>query len=122
MRRLQGLYADRTDRNPKQRTDRPPRCSLVLIGRPVSGLTSAHESCWQIAFPRPKTQWLFDSPLLVYRCGGSAGFGSVKRLKHAPASRFTRRRSRSKPKTPAKHLTTSEAMLTAVKAISKLPS
>src|ERR1700735_1390924 len=54
--------------------------------------------------PTSMTQWLFDSPSLVYRCGGSAGFGSVKRLKHAPASRFTRRRSRSNPKTPAKHL------------------
>jgi hypothetical protein len=72
--------------------------------------------------PTSMTQWLFDSPSLVYRCGGSAGFGSVKRLKHAPASRFTRRRLWSKPKTPAKHLTTSDAMLAGVKVISKLRS
>jgi hypothetical protein len=25
--------------------------------------------------PTSRTQWLLDSPLLVYRCGGSAGFG-----------------------------------------------
>jgi hypothetical protein len=33
-----------------------------------------------------------DSPSLVYRCGGSAGFGSSK-LERAPASRFTHRGS-----------------------------
>jgi hypothetical protein len=60
-----------------------------------------------------------DSPILVYRCGGSAGFGSVKRLNRAPASRFTRRSFRLTPKTPAKHLTTSVAMLTAASADGK---
>src|SRR6202030_4498117 len=69
--------------------------------------------------PTSMTQWLRFA-ILVYRCGGSAGFGSVKRLKHAPASRFTRRSFRSTPKTPAKHLTTSAVMLSAVSANGKL--
>ena len=72
--------------------------------------------------PAFMTQWLSDSPSLIYRCGGSAGFGSSQQLKRAPASRFTRRHFRSKPNTTAEHLTTSEAMLTGIKAISKLRS
>jgi hypothetical protein len=85
--------------------------------RPVSGLTSAFESCWRIAFPR-RTQWLSDSPLLVYRCGGSAGFGSLTRTRtgfpfHSPSFTICIEKA-------AKHLTTSPTMLTAAKAIGKL--
>jgi hypothetical protein len=69
-----GVYADCTERTIA--TYQSPTAMFADITvRPVSGLTSAFESCWRFAFPRP-TQWPSDSPLLVYRCGGSAGFGS----------------------------------------------
>jgi len=61
--------------NPIATYQSPTAMFADLSVRPVSGLTSAFESCRRLAFPRP-TQWLSDSPLLVYRCGGSAGFGS----------------------------------------------
>jgi hypothetical protein len=69
-----GVCADCTDR-PKATYQSPTAMFADLSARPVSGLTSAFQSCWRLAFPRP-TQWLSDSPLLVYRCGGSAGMGS----------------------------------------------
>jgi hypothetical protein len=60
----------------------------------------------------------FGSPLLVYRCGGSAGFGSLTdwnahRLPVSLAAIHDQYRE------TAKHLTTSPQMLTAAKAIGK---
>src|SRR5882762_8043297 len=98
-RRLQEGFVPHPQRSKPIATHQSPTAMFAdLAVRPVSGLTSAFDSCWRIAFPRQMTQWLSDSPLLVYRCGGSAGFGSSKRLKHASASRFTCRLSRSLPK------------------------
>ena len=66
-----------------------------MVTRPVSGLTSTSKDAGESpSHARRRAQWLIDSPLLVYRCGGSAGIGSSE-TKHAPAFRFTRRRSRS---------------------------
>jgi hypothetical protein len=67
-----------------------------MVARPVSGLTSTSKDAGESpSHARCRAQWLIDSPLLVYRCGGSAGIGFSQRPKHAPASRFTRHRSRS---------------------------
>ena len=74
----------------------PAAIFATMVTRPVSGLTSAFNHAGESpSHARRKAQWLIDSPLLVYRCGGSAGISSSQRLKHTPASRFTRRRSRS---------------------------
>jgi hypothetical protein len=73
----------------------PTAIFATFVTRPVSGLTSAFNDAGESpSHARRKAQWLIDSPLLVYRCGGSAGIGSSE-TKHAPAFRFTRRRSRS---------------------------
>jgi hypothetical protein len=73
----------------------PTAIFATRVTRPVSGLTSAFNDAGESpSHARRKAQWLIDSPLLVYRCGGSAGIGSSE-TKHAPAFRFTRRRSRS---------------------------
>jgi hypothetical protein len=67
----------------------------------------------RIAFPRRnnqllKTQWLYDPPQLVYRCGGSTGiaypFMNDKDL-CAPVSRFIRLATAIRtPKTGSTHL------------------
>jgi hypothetical protein len=50
-----------------------------IIARPVSGLTSAFDHAGESPSRVPKDTVAFDSPSLVYRCGGSAGFGSPHR-------------------------------------------
>jgi hypothetical protein len=49
------------------------RCLESTLG-PVSGLISG--VCLNHRLPMQKTQWLDDDSLLIYRCGGSVGFGN----------------------------------------------
>src|ERR1700716_261100 len=66
------------------------------IIRPVSGLTSAFGQCRRIAFPRPWDAVAIGFAVHSFTVAGAAP-GLVLE-EHAPASRFTRRRSRSVPR------------------------
>ena len=97
----------------------PTAIFATRVTRPVSGLTSAFNDAGESpSHARRKAQWLIDSPLLVYRCGGSAGIGSSETNTHRLSVSLTVGPGRS-GKT-AKHLTTSPRMLTAVRWIGKL--
>jgi hypothetical protein len=90
------------------------------VARPVSGLTSTFQDAGESpSHARRRAQWLIDSPLLAYRCGGSAGIGLVndRNTHRLPVSLAIAPGCTEKT---AKHLTTSPGMLTAVREIGKL--
>jgi hypothetical protein len=63
-----------TGRNLKQRTS--PTAMFAELEWQAGLRTHEHMIIMQTnRLPTSRTQWLLDSPLLVYRCGGSAGFG-----------------------------------------------
>src|SRR5882762_7874639 len=98
-RRLQEGFVPHPQRSKPVATHQSPAAMFAdLAVRPVSGLTSAFEECWRIAFPRLMTQWLSVRRYSFTVAGAAPGLVLVKRLKHAPASRFTCRHSRSLPK------------------------
>jgi hypothetical protein len=115
---ISGALAQCTDEILQQRTNRPPRRSQTSSpGR--SPDSRVHSSCWRTAFPRLDGRSGIRIRRYSFTVAGAAPGLVLVRLKHSPASRFTRRRSRSIPETEAKHLTTSRMMLTAAVRIGK---
>lgn len=70
----------------------PPAVSpvLLLTGRyPGSQVRNAVDISLDISPSHDCSQWLFDMPILAYRCGGSAGISPASRLTVRCESRST---------------------------------